>query len=112
MLPLEDRVAALLARHRSNRSLPTREEVEDLYTDGCAEVLELEVRCLRVERSLRAAEHDAALEKRGTQRIASLSTELEELKRRRGELRAKLRQLRAAIEWHGDESSEDVRHTA
>lgn len=108
MTSLEQRTEALLARHRANSSLPTRQEIDDLYTDGCAEVLEIEIHYRRVERGLERAERDALLDPGAGQRIASLSVEREELRRRRSELRAKLRQLRAAVDWKRGEGAPDL----
>lgn len=108
MTSLEQRTDALLARHRSRRTVPTRQEIDDLYTDGCAEVLAIDVRYRRVERRLEAVQLDAVLDSAAARHVASLSAERDELIRRRSELRAELRQLRAAVEWRREEAAREL----
>lgn len=107
MTSLEQRTDALLARHRSRQTVPTRQEIDDLYTDGCAEVLEIEVRYRRVKRRLEAVELEV-LDSAAARQVASLSAERDELIRRRSELRATLRQLRAAVEWRRGEPAREL----
>ena len=47
-LAVQDRIEALLERYRGHESSPSQQEINDLYTDGCAAVLALETERLRV----------------------------------------------------------------
>ncbi len=104
MTSLQDRTDALLARHRADRSVPTRQEIDDLYTDGCAEVLILDARKLRLKRQLRAALAPGA-DERGE--AAKLLRELDETSRKLAELGELVRQLRAAVDWKRAEAPQD-----
>jgi hypothetical protein len=98
---LSQRIESLLTGSRRRGAPPSRVEVEDLYTDGCAEVLMLEAEQRTVGRRLAAARAD--IEARGDLRSVSearrLSREFERIKSDLDGLRSDLRQLRAALEW-------------
>ncbi len=90
---LSQRVDLLLAECRRSGTGPRVDEVERLYTDGCAEVLTLEARQLRVTRHLTRARFATPDEARElAARFKRVSGDLEEVRRH-------LRQLRAALEW-------------
>jgi hypothetical protein len=59
---LMERLDALIARCRTAGLVVRPEEVERLYTDGCAEALELDVETLRTKRRLTAARLDAGFD--------------------------------------------------
>jgi hypothetical protein len=73
----------------------TREEVEALYTDGCAELLALEAERIRADKDLRAALGEAA---GPNGRVRRLSDGLEAVTEELGRLRAQVHALRATLD--------------
>ena len=90
---LSERVDSLLTACRRRGAGPRVDEVERLYTDGCAEILTLEAEQRRLTRRLTDARFEGADEARElSRRFQRVSNDL-------GEVRHHLRQLRAALEW-------------
>lgn len=98
---LSERIESLVATSRSRGSAPQRQEVEDVYTDGCAEVLVLEAEYLKLGRELAAARAriDACGDADSVAAARALSQRFERMKADLDHLRSDLRQLRAALEW-------------
>jgi len=94
--PLELRIDSLIARCRGAGRPATRREVEDLYTEGCAEALGAEARCAQIDKKLGAAD-----------RTPDLAAERAALQGRLTTLRAQLRHLRAAVDWAEEEHDLD-----
>ena len=96
--PLEERIDDLIARCRGSGRFASRQEVEDLYTEGCAEALTIEARCLQAERRLGAA---TATDRgpTGPAQTRALKDELAELRARLDAVRVQVRHLRAAVDW-------------
>lgn len=98
-LALQDRIESLLDRHRGRSSRPTQQEINDLYTDGCAAVLALETERLRVKRRMTAAAFDSATDPEAAQEAASLAARSATIVDELANLKALVRQLRAAVDW-------------
>ena len=91
-------IDSLLEGYRGRTEAPTPQEIEKLYTEGCAEALRLEAERLRIGRRLHAANtrgqgaHDAPAASELAHQQVRVEQELDDL-------RAMLRHLRAAVEW-------------
>jgi hypothetical protein len=92
-------VEALVARFRE---LPagSSEEVHDLYTDGCAEMLRLEAELLRLKRRLVAAEADSLEDVTAARTAATLRAIRDDLVGRLDRSREIVRLLRTALDWN------------
>ena len=97
---LNKRTHALLKRHRRRGSAPSLREVQDLYTDACAEILRLQAEYLRTRRRV-SADADAASDE--DERADELLSELEghrfELLSELEAVAKSARHLRVALEW-------------
>ena len=98
-LALQDRIETLLDRHRRRSTRPSQQEINDLYTDGCAAVLALETERLRVKRRMTAAAFDSATDSEAAQEAATLAARSAEIVDELANLKALVRQLRAAVDW-------------
>jgi hypothetical protein len=96
---LLERLDALIARCRAAGRPVSPEDVERLYTDGCAEALSLEVEMLRVKRRMKAARLDAEIDATARARADRLEAHQRELGAQADRLRAQFGQLRSATEW-------------
>lgn len=104
---LQDRIEALLERYRGSDRAPTQQEINDLYTDGCAAVMMLDTERLRVKRRLRAALFDSTTDPEAAVEAQALARRNDELVEELARLNRVVRQLRAAVDWaqdapHGD----------
>lgn len=95
----------MLARHRSQQTSPSRQEIHDLYTDGCAAVLALETERLRVKRRMTAAAIDSAIDPDAARDAAALAVRGSELVDELARLKQLVRQLRAAVDWAQQEEA-------
>lgn len=96
---ISQRVDCVLAECRRRGAPPTVEEVEALYTDGCAEILMLEAEHRRVSRGVVAAHAGAREDASCAAENEALSQRAERVATELAEVRSDLRQLRAALEW-------------
>jgi predicted nucleic acid-binding Zn-ribbon protein len=95
---LLERLDALLVKDRSDLAAMGVREVEDTYTDACAEALSLEVQALRVKRRMGAAELDLATDGEETAReLQALAVQRRELAGQLAELRQRLARLREML---------------
>ena len=104
-LALQDRMEALLERYRGQISSPSQQEINDLYTDGCAAVLALETERLRVKRRMTAAALDSLEDPEAAREAATLALRADELVVEMAHLKQLVRQLRAAVDYAQDEES-------
>jgi predicted nucleic acid-binding Zn-ribbon protein len=98
---LLDRVDTLLRDARTGHREVSLSELEEVYTTGCAQVLELEAEVLRLGRRSRGA-----LEAAGNgdaKELADLAKSSRTVERTLNRLRADLRHVRTAIEWLQDQ---------
>lgn len=102
-LALQDRIEALLERYRGQESSPSQREINDLYTDGCAAVLELETERLRVKRRMTAAALDSLEDPEAARDAAALALRGDELIVELTKLKQLVRELRAAVDYAQDE---------
>jgi hypothetical protein len=102
-LALQDQIETLLERHRGQTSSPSQQEINDLYTDGCAAVLALETERLRVKRRMTAAALDSLDDPEAAQEAAQLALHGDELVVELAKLKDLVRQLRAAVDYAQDE---------
>lgn len=102
-LALQDRIEALLDRYRGQPGSPSQQEINDLYTDGCAAVLALETERLRVKRRMTAAAIDSADDPEAAREAAALAIRSDELIDELARLKQLVKQLRAAVDWAQDE---------
>jgi hypothetical protein len=100
------KLEALLARYRPRQARPTVREVEDIYTDACAEVLGLEAERLRLERRMAAAVADTGREAAAAE-AAELQLQRDQIAEEVVALRRLVRLLRTARDWnHESEATE------
>jgi hypothetical protein len=90
---------ALVSRYRGLPANPTRCEVEELYTHGCAEMLRLETKALRLKRRLRAAEADSAHDLVAARDAADLRQLRQNVDDELAAVRAVVRLIRTALDW-------------
>jgi hypothetical protein len=103
-LALQDRIEALLGRYRGQESSPSQQEINDLYTDGCAAVLALETERLRVKRRMTAAALDSAEDLEAAREAATLAMRSDELVVELARLKQLVKELRAAVDYAQDEA--------
>ena len=104
-LALQDRIETLLDRYRGETSSPTQQEINDLYTDGCAAVLALETERLRVKRRMTAAALDSLEDPEAAREAAGLALQGDALVVELSQLKQLVKQLRAAVDYAQDEVS-------
>ncbi len=102
-LALQDRIEALLDRYRGETSSPSQQEINNLYTDGCAAVLALETERLRVKRRMTAAALDSLEDPDAAREAATLAVQADELVTELAQLKQLVKQLRAAVDYAQDE---------
>ena len=95
---LSERLDSMIATCRRRGFGVRVEEVERLYTDGCAEALMLEAELRRVKPRRLAAPHGRACEHPPSATDA-LAEHAERVANELAELRSQLRHLRPALEW-------------
>lgn len=98
-LALPGQIEALLERHRTQSTRPTQQEINDLYTDGCAAVLALETERLRVKRRMTAPAIDSANDPEAARESAELARRGQEIVDELATLKDLVRQLRTAVDW-------------
>jgi hypothetical protein len=103
-LALQNRIEALLGRYRGQESSPSQQEINDLYTDGCAAVLALETERLRVKRRMTAAAIDSAEDPDAAREAATLALRGDELVVELAHLKRLVKELRAAVDYAQDEA--------
>ena len=103
-LVLQDRIEALLGRYRGQESSPSQQEINDLYTDGCAAVLALETERLRVKRRMTAAALDSAEDPDAAREAAALALRSDELVVELSHLKQLVKELRTAVDYAQDEA--------
>ena len=103
-LALQDRIEALLGRYRDQSTSPSQQEINDLYTDGCAAVLALETERLRVKRRMTAAAIDSADDPEAAREAATLALRSDELVVELARLKQLVKELRAAVDYAQDEA--------
>jgi hypothetical protein len=89
----------LVSRYRGLPARPAPHEVEELYTHGCAEMLRLETKMLRLKRRLVAAEADSADDPVAAREAAELRRSREWVDDDLAAIRALVRLLRTALDW-------------
>ena len=103
-LALQDRIEALLQRYRGQELSPSQQEINDLYTDGCAAVLALETERLRVKRRMTAAALDSVEDPEAAREASSLAARGDELVVELAHLKQLVKELRAAVDYAQDET--------
>ena len=102
MMPAtQQELDGLLARYRRLPAQPEQRELQDLYTDGCAELLQLEAALLRLKRRLVAAEADSAGDRSAARHAAQLRSAVAARADELGEIRGVVRLLRTVVDWTG-----------
>lgn len=96
---VQDAIEAMLARYRGRVESPSREEIDAVYTDGCAAVLALETERLRIKRRLRAAVMDAGDSAAALKEASELTRRSHELSHELDQMKLLVRQLRTAVDW-------------
>jgi len=96
---LLERVDTLLRDARSGHRNVSLSELEDVYTTGCAEVLELEAEIIRARRRIRSALEATGNGGAAHSGLADLAESSRTLERTLKQLRSELRHVRTAIEW-------------
>jgi len=96
---LEPKLEQLVSRYRGQRARPTPREVEHLYTHGCAELLRLETKILRLKRRLAAAEANSSNDPVAAKRAAELQRARDHVGEELASVRALVRLLRTALDW-------------
>jgi ABC-type phosphate transport system auxiliary subunit len=90
---------ALVSRYRGLSAYAAPREVEELYTHGCAEMLRLETKVLRLKRRLAAAEADSADDPVAARQAAELRRKRDQVDEELAAIRALVRLLRTALDW-------------
>jgi hypothetical protein len=96
---LLERVDRLLRDARSGHRTVSLSELEDVYTTGCAEVLELEAEVIRLRRRSSSALDAAGNGGAAHSGLADLAESSRSVERALKQLRSELRHVRTAIEW-------------
>jgi hypothetical protein len=95
----QPKLEALISRYRGLEARPSRLEVENLYTEGCAELLRLEAELLRLMRRARAADADRGSDPEAAQEARDLHRRLADLNAEVAEVRQLVRLLRTGVDW-------------
>jgi hypothetical protein len=95
----EPKLEALVSRYRGRDGHPTPEEVANLYTEGCAELLRLEAESLRLKRRTKAALADSAHDPQAAQEAGDLQRRLDVVNGEVASVRRLVRLLRTGVDW-------------
>jgi hypothetical protein len=95
----EPKLDALIARYRGRDDRPTPQEVEHLYTEGCAELLRMEAQLLRLKRRARAAHADRAQDREAARIAGDLQRRLDAVNHEVAAVRRVVRLLRTGVDW-------------
>ena len=95
----QPKLEALVSRYRGTQANPTPAEIEELYTEGCAELLRLESKMLRLKRRLVAAEADSPEDPVAAQSAIELRQSRHEVGEELAGLRGLVPLLRSALDW-------------
>jgi hypothetical protein len=106
-LALQDRIEGLLERYRGAESSPSQQEINDLYTDGCAAVLALETERLRVKRRMTAAALDSLEDPEAARDAAALALQGDQLVVELAQLKQLVKELRAAVDYAQHEQPDE-----
>ena len=106
-LALQDRIETLLEQYRGQELSPSQQEINDLYTDGCAAVLALETERLRVKRRMTAAALDSADDPDAAREASSLAARGDDLVVELANLKHLVKELRAAVDYAQAEASSE-----
>ena len=93
------RVDQLLSESPAGGGTVALRALEELYTSGCAPVLELEAEVLRLRRRGEAALRGRPAERLTQTELSTLAANATELEADLNELRQQLRHVRTAAEW-------------
>jgi hypothetical protein len=96
---LLERVDTLLRDARNGDRDVSLSELEDVYTIGCAEILELEAEVIRLRRRSRSALEAAGNGGAAQSGLADLAESSRSVERALKQLQSELRHVRTAIEW-------------
>ena len=99
---------ALVSRYRGLSPDAGPGEVEELYTHGCAEMLRLETKLLRLKRRLVAAEADSRYDPAAAREAADLRLLRDQVDDELGAVRAVVRLLRTALDWAGTPATSET----
>jgi hypothetical protein len=99
---------ALVSRYRGLSARPAPHEVEELYTHGCAEMLRLETKVLRLKRRLVAAEADSADDPVAARQAAELRRSRDQVDDELAAIRALVRLLRTSLDSTDGASTSDA----
>lgn len=89
----------LVSRYRGRDGHPMPQEVEHLYTEGCAELLRLEAELLRTKRRARAAQADSADDPRAAREADELQRRFDEVTGEVAAMRKLVQVLRTGVDW-------------
>jgi transcription elongation GreA/GreB family factor len=92
-------VDRIIERYRRLPARPEQRELQALYTDGCAEMLQLEAELLRLKRRIVAAEVDSAEDASAGHEAADLRGARDELEEGFAAIREIVRLMRTAVDW-------------
>jgi hypothetical protein len=95
----EPKLEALISRYRGRDGHPTPEEVANLYTEGCAELLRLEAELLRLKRRAKAALADSAHDPKAAQEAGDLQRRFDDVNDEVASVRKLVRLLRTGVDW-------------
>lgn len=96
---LLERVDTLLRDARNGDRDVSLSELEDVYTIGCAEILQLEAEIIRLRRRSHSALEAAGNGGTAHSELADLAESSRSVERTLKQLRSELRHVRTAIEW-------------
>lgn len=102
-LSLQHQIESLLTRYRGQEASPSKQEINDLYTDACATVLALETERLRVKRRMTAAVLDSPEDPEAAREAATLALRADELVVELANLKQLVKQLRTAVDYAQNE---------
>jgi len=97
MRALTHRLEEIAADWRREGRVPSRAELEDLYTHGCGEVLQLEAARARARRMMREVTLELGRDERAVERVAALQRRELALEERVRTVRAQVEDIRVAL---------------
>jgi hypothetical protein len=95
----QPKLEALVSRYRGTQANPTPGEIEELYTEGCAELLLMEAEFLRLKRRYTAAAADSKDDPIAAREAAELQQLRDQTADELDALRSLVRLLRTAVDW-------------